>query len=182
MFLTTEIHAEKTLKYKPARLWRLKKHKCFLTCDRQLSRPSYHKVPELQFTGVIPNVIFPYFLDGQIVPPSFYSLSPLLWLALLYSKQRKSPDMSNAWLCLCGKCTEDSFPSTVNYYVGVMSGNCQGLSNFRPQKTWGKENWDTVGLVSSCDPRNASLNSISPLRQCEGQWMEGVRPTVIIPF
>jgi len=66
-----------------------KKGKGFLTRDGQLGRPPYHEAPELQLTRVIPNVVFPYFLDEQGVPPPFDGLSPLLWLALLCLKRRR---------------------------------------------------------------------------------------------
>lgn len=55
-----------------------------LTSHGQFSCPPHHKSPKLDFTGVIPNVVFFHLLDGQNVSFLDDAGPPLLWIALLW--------------------------------------------------------------------------------------------------
>lgn len=55
----------------------------FLTCYYKFCGPSHHETSKLDFTGVIPNVILLYFLEGQDISLLDDAGRPLLWTTLL---------------------------------------------------------------------------------------------------
>lgn len=71
---------------------------CFswrLTSHREFSRPPDHVATKLDFTGVIPNVIFLYVLDWQNVSFLDDTGTPLLGAALLYIWEGEAGQTSN---------------------------------------------------------------------------------------
>lgn len=65
-----------------------------LTSYCEFSRPSDDKATKLDFTGIIPNIVFLYFLNGQDVPLLKYTGPPLLWMALLCVREQAGQNTS----------------------------------------------------------------------------------------
>lgn len=64
-----------------------------LTGYCEFCRPSDNKTTKLDFTGVIPNIVFLYFLNGQDVSLLNYTGPPLFWMAFLLSEKYRHVKM-----------------------------------------------------------------------------------------